>query len=209
MTNLDDTSLVPHLNLQYHELEDWAVSNYRDDLFWNEKKTDTIEDQYKYQLDWTFKKLQEVKILWKSDDTYYDVLSRIESDYVAWWDDQQAEGGRKFYDIQWDYLCIFPSPKESVTDWVIVKSIVNLVDITSTSLSADIYPSCRFAVQLQGLLMYRMRVVMYMLKGEQQNQQVALQESQIKEWEVLKMMRGLETEQNTIGVRPLDNYYMS
>lgn len=209
MTNLDDVSLTDYLNMEYHSVEDWINSSYKDDLFQETYKTNTVVDQYQYLMPSNFKKVQEVLVKWTSEDVYYDVLDRVESDYIAWWDDKQAVAGRKFYDIQGNTIDIFPAPKEAITDWLKVKCIVNLDDITYNSASSDIFPNCVHSNALKRVLVYRMRVILFRLKGELDKVSLALQELAREEKDTLKMIRSLEVVQPKAGWRRLDNYFMS
>lgn len=209
MTNLDDVSLTDYLNMEYHAVEDWINSSYKDDIFQETYKTDTVLDQTQYLMPANFKKVQEVSVKWNSTDTYYDVLDRIESDYVKWGDDKQAVSGRRFFDIQGSTIDIFPAPEEAITDWLKVKCIVNLDDITYNSASTDIFPNCMHSNALKRVLVYRMRVLLYRLKGELDKVGLAMQELQREQKEVIKMVRSLEVVQPKKGWRHLDNYFMS
>lgn len=209
MTNLDDVSLTDYLNMEYHWVEDWINSSYKDDLFQATYKTDTVLDQYQYTIPSNFKKVQEVLVKWKSTDQYYDVLDRIESDYVKWSDDKQASWSKRFYDLQGSTIDIFPAPEEWVTDGLKVKCVVNLDDITYLSTSTNIFPNCRFANQLKRVLVYRMRVLLYRLKGELDKVGLAIQELEREKKEVLKMIRSQEVRKVKSDYRALDSYFMS
>jgi hypothetical protein len=90
-----------------------------------------------------------------------------------------------------------------------VKCIVNLSDITHLSPSTDIFPDCRFANQLKRLLVYRLRIILFRLKGELDKVSLAIQELKREEKEVLGMIRSSEVKGNIRKHRALDGYFMS
>ena len=211
MTNFSDADLLDAFNLNYHELEDWAVTEYKDDLFQKEYKVDTVIDQYKYARPTAAKKIQEVAIKYTtSSDEKYTPLIRMEADYIGGSNDYHAVGATKFYDLEERYIKVFPAPTAVVTEWIYTKCIVNLDDLIVASVSADIFPYCRFSTALQKLLMYAMRVHLYLLSEEDSKAEQAEAKLEREKRKTLAMMRSIETKQNTFWKgRPLDTYFKS
>lgn len=164
MTGFSDVDLEPILNLAYHDVWDWAVASFEEDLFYAEYKTDTVVSQAKYQINASFQKIMELWIKWDSTSEY-EVITQTEETYRV--------GENKYYDIQGDYITLSKAPEYAVVEWLYVKVVTALTDITSASIDAQVFPWCMYKPELQKLLVRSLRPRLYMLKWQINEKQVA------------------------------------
>ena len=80
MTNLSDSSLLPYLNIVYHDLEEAITNKVDTDYFVKAFYTSTIDGQERYQMREATstqqgrKRLLEIGIKWDAEQDYYKKL---------------------------------------------------------------------------------------------------------------------------------------
>ena len=87
MTNLSDASLLPYLNMVYHEIENDIVYKVDEDYFVAEFYTNLVADQERYERQQGdsnnvgFKNIKDVMIKRDDSDTYYSIVKNEETNY--------------------------------------------------------------------------------------------------------------------------------
>lgn len=207
MTQFSDANLLTELNLAYHDIERWAVGSFNGDLWFLEYLSDTIADQWRYQL-WNFDKIKELGIKWDSTQTKFEELKRLETEYSEYLDDSNLVGTDKYFDIDGNYITLYPAPTEWVLQGLYAKVIWTLPDITVTATSDEVFPNCLYKNDFQELVIWGMRPRLYMLKGQLNEAQLARQDLDYQKWEVASKIRSNPWIQPSRRRSSLDHHFM-
>ncbi len=146
-TNMPDATLLPILQISYHDLENTIVTQVNEDFFYDEWVTDTVIDQREY----TFpvksgttaglKKLLGVSMKFLSTDTEYTKLretrlSSLDRDVRYYMDGQTS--GDPFYIVADKSVFVYPDPEYVITGGLRLYGISNLGDLASNSSETDV-----------------------------------------------------------------------
>lgn len=200
MTGFSDVDLEPILNLAYHDVWDWAVASFDEDLFYAEYKTDTVVSQAKYQINASFQKIMELWIKWDSTRDY-EVITQTEETYRVDWNN--------YYDIQGDYITLSTAPEVAVTEWLYVKVVTALTDITASSTDAQVFPWCMYKAELQKLLVRALRPRLYMLKWQINEKQFADNDYESEKEKTKLIIRSQNGIKPTRRRSSLDSHFMN
>lgn len=149
-SNVSDAKALIYANIVYHDLENAIVDSVDEDFFWDTFTADTVADQQEYTLptwdattEW-LKKLLRVEVKYSSTDTYREL-------YNIWTlgghqrTDDFLKANRPHNDWRFEYrensIFLYPTPDNSVTWWLVVYGIVDLIDLVTWGNEASIFPS--------------------------------------------------------------------
>lgn len=136
---MDDDELITYLNLAYHDIENTIVTNVNEDFFYQQWKTNMVDNQSEYTFEpssatalW-FKKILQVEVKRTTDQEYYD---KLEHENIQLFDSArdvlQASQAPWFYDLKDSSIFLYPTPDENVVDWLRVSWVINLIDLNDT-----------------------------------------------------------------------------
>lgn len=138
-----------YLNIAYHTVENALIEWVGDDFFYEFIETDTIANQNEYPLPEStssvagFKKVLGVDIKRGTNDVYYTKLNNARNtEFKVSLDNLSSNLNQDLgvFDIKDWSLFIYPTPLTSVTDGLKVQVLQNLVDISSATAEASIFP---------------------------------------------------------------------
>ena len=142
-----DSTLLPFLNIRYHELEN-LITTLKEDYFYDVYTSDTVAWQNRYIMksstataEWVKKVISTAIKYWATDQFFYKLnLWNTDNDSRSL-DKISSETSKEngFYVMKWTEIIVYPTPSESVTWWLVQEVIVNLKDLTATSVEADIF----------------------------------------------------------------------
>lgn len=175
MTNLSDSSLLPYLNIVYHDLEDAITAKVDSDYFVKEFYTNTIEGQERYQMreatstqQW-WKRLLEVGIKRDNDQDYYKKLPIVDSNQDDVFSDKdKAERIESDWsvDVIGKYMFVYPAPTTAVTQWLYVLASTTMIDLLVAWSESDIFPDNPELRNFHQLLVIGMKRWIYQLKWQ-------------------------------------------
>ena len=133
----------------------------------------------------------EIKILWT--DTYRNYIE---------WDTRSIEStdelevnSKYIYEIRNNSLFLYPTPTESITDWIFIEWVVNLPDCTESSIELDIYWWHTELRQYINLISLWLNADLYSSNRQYSDKQIAEQE--FMEW-IQKMMKNVWDRWNSV-----------
>jgi len=213
LTWLSDAELIKDVNIIYHEIENRLVDEIYDNLFYTEFTTNLVASQYRYQLPtsnwWNtgLKKILEVWVKYKADQTNYEPVRQKRSSRVSWFDDSSRSAWDRFYDLVWEYIDIYPQPLENVTDWLFIKWVADLPDLTTTTGESDVFPWQPNLRQYHYLIVDWLKERIYRKKwetNEANNARVIFEDSMKK---AIKRIKGRNQEPQQADYTTLYNHY--
>ena len=126
-------------------MENAIADRVDEDFFRDEFTADTTEWQAEYTLqnstatqEWV-KKITKVEYL-EWHDSYYRSLPEWSSVGGNMSDEQLSTGACKFYNFKNWSVFLYPSPVESVNNWLKVQAVVNLIDLVENWAETTIFP---------------------------------------------------------------------
>lgn len=185
MVGLSDADLLPYLNESYHVVENVVATRVDEDFFYEIFTQDTAISQQDYRIETSsstqdgMNKITQVEIKRNADDTYYQKLPRVDVERLDKTPDYytssqaQADG---FYDLKRDRIFIYPAPDTLVVDWLKVRSIVNLIDLTTTSTESEIFPNASILRQYHYVVRQGLMYYIYQIKQQNDKASIAYQE---------------------------------
>lgn len=163
---ITDAMLLKWLQEPYHELENAIVTQINEDYFFDILKTNLIADQNEYTLQpstsvatWV-KKIISVEVKRNTNDAYRSVPP-MKKDYdqnKALDDLEVTTQLPGFYDIKDSSVFLYPKPTSTImwaatiTNWLQMQAIVNMIDLTLAGTETDIYPGHTELRQYHSLL---------------------------------------------------------
>jgi len=142
-----DATLLPSLNIRYHEIEN-AIVSLKEDYFYDVLSTDTVGNQQRYNLksssatvEWV-KKVINTYVKWATTDQYPIKLTLGNTDNDSRSLEEIASSQPKdswFFMIRWWETIIYPTPLNAVVWWLKQEVIVNLKDLGATTAEVDIF----------------------------------------------------------------------
>lgn len=149
-TDWSDSRLLKYANLVYHDLENAIVTSIDEDFFYWIFETELTDwvNEYTEQtatasVDW-FKKVWKVEVKWKTTDTDYQNLypnDRINFEQSTDWLENNLNPENWFWEFKKGRLFIYPTPTETVANWLRFMVIKALKDLTIASVEADVFPN--------------------------------------------------------------------
>lgn len=143
------TSAIDLCNIAYHDVENAIIEWIGDDFFYEYIKADTVANQWEYILPvsdattkW-FKKVLSAEIKRATDDTSYSLLTNSKNtNYGVGLASLGSNLSKNtwIYDIKDGSLFIYPTPLNSVTDWLKVQVIQNLIDLVVWGAETLVFP---------------------------------------------------------------------
>lgn len=142
-----DANLLTFLNVRYHKIEN-AISQLKEDYFYDILTANVVANQQRYTLksstssaEWV-KKIINTYIKWSSSDQYPTKLSLWNTDTDSRsLEEISAEQSKDdwFYMVRGSEIIIYPTPLNSVGNGLTQEVIVNLKDLATTSVEADVF----------------------------------------------------------------------
>ena len=138
---ISDSDFLIYLNIERNKLASTIKNDVKNDFFYEKFTTDIVANQNEYSFEKSLpsqewiERILSVEIKqndqWKRliywDNTNYDIpLDKLQV-YDYW-----------MYDIKDSSIFIYPTPTESVTDWLIAQVLTTLKDVTINSPEDDI-----------------------------------------------------------------------
>jgi len=142
-TNVTDAQILSYLNIAYHKMENIIVDLVDEDYFWDTHITDTVAWQNEYVLrnstrlqQWV-KKISRIEIKKTTEDAEYtNVLQWTLADQnIAEW-----SISTNFYEYRDWSIFVYPKPTESITDWLKIYIIADLIDLVVDGTEDKIFP---------------------------------------------------------------------
>jgi hypothetical protein len=185
MTNLSDASLLPYLNMVYKTVVGTIIDRVGEAYFVGRFSDDLVAWQARYQwrestsIQAWFKNIQELTVKRDTTDDNYQVLKQRDNrdDYVS--DTQEATDlstANGYYEIEWQYLRIYPTPLNTVTDGIQVRVTKNVIDLVVDWAETTIFPDHTELRGYHDILMYWLRPIIYQIKGQINEKNDAKQE---------------------------------
>lgn len=148
-TNLSDAKAYQYLNIVYHDVENtivnWVAENFFRELF----TADTVADQSEYTLqshtatqEW-MKKIDRVEVKRNTSDDYHQLINvDALNNRKKWYDYVVANQSQvnAFFEYKDWSIFIYPAPENSVTNWLKIHAITDLIDLTSGDAESDVFP---------------------------------------------------------------------
>jgi len=154
--NMPTATLMPYVNMGFHDLEGRIVALINEHYFYGALTIDTIAntEKYAFPLGWSganiawsrtpnveIKKLIEVGIKYSSDAGKYTKVTQSDQstaeEFIDTYKTLQDQSNPVFL-IQDKALRVYPAPTAIVTAWIKIEAIKKLIDLTSTTIEADI-----------------------------------------------------------------------
>lgn len=172
MSQMDDISLLPYLNIVYHDVEN-NISQWVDAKFFIKSFTsDLIGWTNKYAFRNTqqpFKSIEKVYVKNTSDTDYIEI--------TEWsWE----------YTIIDDYIVLSHTPSENIAWWLKVDVVINLPDLKVTSQESDVFLWYDELKSYHTILVEWLRVWIYRLKQQTNESQVAQKDFDTKMKKIVK-----------------------
>lgn len=148
-SNYPDAQAIISVNFRNWDLVDRIVNEVWERFFWDIWETDLVAGQNEYEFEklWIepdaldIKKIDWLYVRYDSNDTYMKKLKyRDESSLnkdKQWYKDNTSIQDAFFYIADNSYF-IYPSPTNTITDWIKLEVIHAPVDLTVDSLESDI-----------------------------------------------------------------------
>lgn len=154
--NMPTATLMPYVNMGFHDLEGRIVALINEHYFYGSLTINTVANQVKYSfpLGWSgasvagdrtpnveLKKLIEVWVKYSSDAGKYTKATQSDQSTAEEFIDTYAtlqDQSNPVYIIQDKALRLYPAPTAVVTAWIKIEAIKKLLDLTSTTVEADI-----------------------------------------------------------------------
>lgn len=198
MTNLSDSSLLPYLNIVYHDLEDAITAKVDSDYFVKEFYTNTVDGQERYQMreatstqQW-WKKLLEVGIKRDDDQDYYKKLPIVDSNLDDVFSDKdKAERVESDWsvDVIGKYMFVYPAPTTAVTQWLYVLASTTMIDLLVAWSESDIFPDNPELRNFHQLLVIGMKRWIYQLKWQVKEKNDAMNEYEMEKRRMVMSIR--------------------
>lgn len=144
-----DTELLRYLNIAYHDLEWWIRAEVDAEFRWDIFTTNLVLGQNEYTLQTAsatsqgITGIKRVEVLRDSDNTYYSTLKRWTLDdqtYATGQIEDIIPTDEGFFDVKDWSLFLFPTPENSVTNWLKAHALVTLIDLVSGWAETTIFP---------------------------------------------------------------------
>lgn len=149
-TNVSDAKWYQYLNIIYHEIENAIVNGVDEDFFWDIFTSSTVANQSEYTLQANtatqegIKKINKVEIKRASTDDYHELIdlwSAINKDNSEEYIRENTSQTKAFYEFKDGSIFIYPEPTNTVTWWLKVYAITDLIDLTSGDAETDVFPN--------------------------------------------------------------------
>lgn len=198
MTNLSDSSLLPYLNIVYHDLEDAITAKVDSDYFVKEFYTNTVDGQERYQMreatstqQWR-KRLLEVGIKRDDEQDYYKKLPIMDSNQDDVFSDKdkaervESDGS---VDVLGKYMFVYPAPTTAVVAWLYVLASTTMIDLLVAWSESDIFPDNPELRNFHQLLVIGMKRWIYQLKWQVKEKNDAMNEYEMEKRRMVMSIR--------------------
>lgn len=147
-SNVDATTILRYVNIAYHTVENEICEKVNEDYFWDIFTTSTVADQNEYVLQANsstvvgVKKVNRVEVKRKTADEYMEVLRADAIQNYKTSDARlQANASNPFYEFREGSIFLYPTPTESVTNWLKIYWVKSLIDLVAWSAETTIFPN--------------------------------------------------------------------
>lgn len=197
--NITDQEILDFgINPTYHDIENEISSRVWEDYFYEYFKTDIIQNQNEYSFEMSsptnewVKKVISVEVKW-DDISNYEMLLPLRAntnDRLSLNQLSSISIDSWFYDIKDSSIFLYPTPKTTVANWLKMQAIINLTDLTLSSIETDIFKWSTDLRQYHTLIYLWAKTYIYTRRQEFDNVAQSRNEYNI---ELNKMIQQLQT----------------
>lgn len=213
---ISDATMLIYGNIAYHLIENRIIKEISDDYFYTYFTTNLTSWTNEYTIPassstvkWV-KRILSVEVKYSATDpTRTLAVNRqndnywVAIDYLATYQDKS----NPIYDIKDSSIFLYPTPTETVSWWLVMQAIVNLIDLTLSDTEDKIFPNATELRAWHYMIAEWMKQFIYDNKQQEQEKINAINNFEINLRNMIKSIQRNKKQTLTVSELPDFTYY--